>query len=214
MRQIVIPGEALPDDRAGKNVYTKDGKNYSTVVGIVNQVNGYVNVVPLKGVYNPKVGDSVIGTVKDIASSLWVIDINSPYSALLTLSEGVNEFVDLTKSDLTKYYDYGDVIFGKISSVTKTKTVFMSMKQRGARKLVGGRIIKVTPSKVPRIIGKGGSMVEMIKKKTNTHIVVGQNGIVWIKGEKRERAIEAIIQIEKYSHMEGLTNYISEFLER
>ena len=88
------------------------------------------------------------------------------------------------------------------------------MKQRGARKLIGGRIIKVTPSKVPRIIGKGGSMVEMIKKKTDTQIVVGQNGVIWIKGRRREKAIEAIIEIEKYSHVEGLTNYIAEFLER
>ena len=56
MRQIVIPGDELPDGRPGKNVYTMDGKNFSSVVGIVNQVNGYVNVVPLKGVYNPKPG--------------------------------------------------------------------------------------------------------------------------------------------------------------
>ena len=214
MRSIVIPGQELPDGRPGKNVYVRNGKNISTVVGILNPVNGYVNVVPLKGVYNPRVGDNVIGVVKDIASSLWVVDINSPYSALLSLSEGVNEFVDLTKTDLTKYYDYGDVIFGRIVTVTKTKTVFMSMKQRGARKLIGGRIIKVTPSKVPRIIGKGGSMVEMIKRKTDTQIVVGQNGVIWIRGRGREKAIEAIIEIEKHSHVEGLTNYISEFLER
>ncbi len=210
---VVIPGEELPAGRPGKFVYQKGGKNYSTMIGLVNQSNGYVNVIPLNGVYNPKVGDNVIGVVSDISSSLWVIDINSPYMALLTLSEGVDEFVDLTKTDITKYYDYGDVLFARIISVSRTKTVFITMKQRG-RKLMGGRLIKVTPAKVPRIIGKGGSMVEMIKKKTGCHIVVGQNGIVWIKGDKTEIAIEAILEIENNSHVRGLTDYISKFLDK
>ena len=213
MGKVVIPGEELPAGRPGRNVYQKDGKNFSTVIGIPSTYNGYVNVVPLGGVYSPKVGDNVIGVVEDITSSLWIIDINAPYSGVLTLSEGVDEFVDLTKTDITKYYDYGDVLFMRVNSVTRTKSVYLSMKARGARKLIGGRLIKVSPVKVPRIIGKGGSMVEMIKEKTNCQIVVGQNGVVWVKGEGRERAIEAIMEIERNSHMSGLTNYISNMLD-
>jgi exosome complex component RRP4 len=87
------------------------------------------------------------------------------------------------------------------------------MKSPKCRKLKGGRLLSVTPAKVPRIIGKGGSMVEMIKKLTDTQIVVGQNGLVWIKGENEDLAAEAVMTIEQKSHVKGLTDYIKAMLE-
>ena len=87
------------------------------------------------------------------------------------------------------------------------------MRSRKCRKLRGGSLIKVTPAKVPRIIGKSGSMVEMIKEKTNTQIVVGQNGLVWIKGDNEHVAAETILMIDQKSHVKGLTDQIKEFLE-
>ena len=90
------------------------------------------------------------------------------------------------------------------------------MKGPGLRNLRGGRLIKVTPTKVPRIIGKQGSMVSMIKEKTNCRIIVGQNGIVWIEGtdsDNENLATEAILKIEKDAHTEGLTDKIKNFLE-
>ena len=168
----------------------------------------------MNGVYNPRKGDGVIGKIEEVAFSKWIVDINSPYQAVLLLSEAVDEFVDLTKTDITKYYDIGDMIFAEIISVSSTKIVQLSMKSRKCRKLRGGRIIKVSPAKVPRIIGKGGSMVEMVKEKTGTQIVVGQNGLVWVKGEKEDLATECICEIEQKSHMSGLTDMIKEKLER
>jgi exosome complex component RRP4 len=133
---------------------------------------------------------------------------------VLTLSEGVDDFVDMTKTELTKYYDYGDIIFAEIASMTKTKNIQLTMRSRKCRKLRGGRIIKVTPAKVPRIIGKGGSMVEMIKELTGTQIVVGQNGIVWVKGDNEDIAAEAILEIEEKSHVQGLTDHIKDMVEK
>jgi len=80
----------------------------------------------------------------------------------------------------------------------------------------GGKIIDVTPSKVPRIIGKQGSMIKMIKEGTGCNIVVGQNGKVWIKGERIEdevKATEVILKIEQESHTQGLTDTIKSILE-
>jgi len=212
-RRIVIPGDLLGVGRAGHGTFIENGKVYSKYVGLADKKGDLHFVIQLSGVYNPKRGDGVIGKIKDIAFSRWVVDINSPYFAILQLNEAVDEFIDLTKTDLTKYYDYGELIFAEISSVTKTKIVQLSMKNRKCRKLHGGRIVKVTPAKVPRIIGKNGSMVEMIKEKTNTQIVVGQNGVVWIKGEKEDLAIEAILEIEKRSHVSGLTDQIKNMLD-
>jgi len=69
---------------------------------------------------------------------------------------------------------------------------------------------------VPRIIGKQGSMVSMVKNATKCNIIVGQNGVVWIKGLKPEDEIltvETIRKIEAESHVPGLTEKIKKYLE-
>ena len=60
------------------------------------------------------------------------------------------------------------------------------------------------------MIGKKGSMINMIKDKTNCKIVVGQNGLVWVKGdEDMEQLTKNIIHlIEAEAHTSGLTNKI------
>ena len=83
-------------------------------------------------------------------------------------------------------------------------------------KLVGGRIVGVNASKIPRIIGKQGSMVTMIKDTTGCKITVGQNGLIWIDGEPKKEliAVKAINKIAKESHLSGLTDKIKEFLDK
>ncbi len=212
-RRLVIPGELLGKGRAGHGAFEEDNNVYSKHIGLVEERNEMFVVIPLSGIYNPKRGDGVIGKIEDVIFSKWIVDINSPYEAVLPLSEATDEFIDLTKVELTKYFDYNDLIFAEISSVTKTKNVQLSMRSRKCRKLKGGRLIKVTPAKVPRIIGKAGSMVEMIKELTGTQIVVGQNGLVWIKGDNEHIAAEAVLLIEQKSHIKGLTDHIKEYLE-
>ena len=125
----------------------------------------------------------------------------------------MDEFVDVHRMDISRFFDVGDVIFCKISKVTKDKTVRVSMRSLGARKLYGGSITKVKPTKVPRIIGKGGSMINLIKNKTGCSVYVGKNGVVWIRGDKKNKAIEAILTIERESHTVGLTDKIEKMLE-
>ncbi|MBI5061226.1 MAG: KH domain-containing protein [Candidatus Aenigmarchaeota archaeon] len=211
-RRLVIPGDLLGKGKAGHGTYEDDDNVYSRFVGLAEDREGIHMVIPLCGVYNPKRGDGVIGKIEEIIFSKWIIDINSPYEAVLTLSEGVEDFVDMTKTELTKFYDYNDIIFAEIASITKTKNIQLTMRSRKCRKLRGGRLMKVTPAKVPRIIGKGGSMVEMIKEMTGTQIVVGQNGIVWVKGDNEDIAAEAILEINEKSHIHGLTEHIKAIL--
>jgi exosome complex component RRP4 len=77
-------------------------------------------------------------------------------------------------------------------------------------KFKGGIIVDIAPTKVPRLIGKKGSMINMIKDKTNCKIVVGQNGLVWVKGdEDMEQLTKDVIHlIEAEAHTSGLTNKI------
>jgi exosome complex component RRP4 len=147
-------------------------------------------------------------------TTIWIVDINSPYDAILPLGEAVGEYVDLSKTDISVYFDIGDIIYAKVLNVSKSKQISLTMNDYRTRKLIGGRILKVTPSKVPRIIGKEGSMIELIKNKTKCQIIVGQNGIIWLKGEKEGLASKAILTIEKESHITGLTDKISNLLEK
>ncbi|MEM5875244.1 MAG: exosome complex RNA-binding protein Rrp4 [Candidatus Aenigmatarchaeota archaeon] len=215
LREIVLPGSYI-DERKGRkliNCYVEGEKVYSKVLGILKISEEEIAVIPLAGKYIPKVGDRVIGIIDEIEVSGWWVDINSPYKAFLPLGEAVEEFVDLKKVDLSRFYDIGDVIFCRISKVTKNKIVQVSMKDMIARKLFGGVTIKITPFKVARVIGKGGSMIELIKNKTKCEIYVGQNGLIWIKGHNKEKAIKAILTIEREAHTVGLTEKISKMLE-
>src|SRR3989339_258940 len=162
-RKLVLPGDYLGDGQAGHGTYVQESKVYSKYVGLAETRDDRHIVIPLGGVYSPKRGDGVIGKITDIIFQKWIVDINSPYEAVLPLSDAVEGFIDLTKDDLTKYFDHGDLIFAEISNVNRQKQIQLSMRSPKCRKLWGGRLIKVTPAKVPRIIGKQGSMVEMIK---------------------------------------------------
>jgi len=116
-RKLVIPGEELGEGRAGRGAYYEDGKVFSKLVGLAENRDNLHFVIPLNGIYNPKRGDGIIGKVVDISFSKWIIDINSPYQATLALNEAVDEFVDLNKTDLSKFFNYNDLIFAEIFSV-------------------------------------------------------------------------------------------------
>jgi len=214
-RKIVLPGEFLEEKKGrkvGRGAYFEGEKVFAKVLGIPRISENEISVIPLAGVYLPSVGDRVIGVIAQVEISGWFVDINSPYMAFLPLGEGVDEFIDTTRADLSRFYDVNDIIYCRISNVTKNKTVQVSMHDLAARKLHGGVIIKVTPVKIPRIIGKGGSMINLIKNRTGCEIIAGQNGVIWIRGERKDKAIEAILTIEKESHIIGLTEKIEKML--
>jgi len=212
-REIVLPGEILADvkeGRPGHGTFIEDGKIISKFLGIP-KMGEYISVIPLSGVYIPKRQDKVIGFITGIEKVGWIVDINSPWDAFLPLSEAVDEFIDFKKTDISRYYDVGDTVYATILDI-KRGSIQLSMREPMARKLKGGVTIKITSSKVPRLIGKEGSMINTIKEKTRTIIRVGQNGVVWISGEKVDKAIKAIKMIDEKSHILGLTDEISKLL--
>ncbi len=213
--KVVYPGDVIYeglDAIPGNGVYRRDDKIISKVIGIVKKKGTVINVIPLNGVYMPKVGDYVIGEITDIGINFWVVDINSPYDAFLGVYD-VAEFVD-KEVDISQIYDVGDLIYARIQKVTKTKYINLTTKDAQAKKLHKGYVIEIPPSKVPRVIGKGGSMIKTIKSKTQTKILVGQNGRVWISGKNADIAAEAIMFIEENTLMKGLTDAVSKLIDK
>ena len=195
-REFVLPGDVIDESgaKAGEYAYSREGKVYAAVMGIKNSSPVGVGVIPLWGQYMPCAGDFVIGIVNDIGPSNWMIDINSPYPAPLHVSE-VPWKVEF--GDTSRFLNIGNVVLLKILSVDESKKIQVTMKDSGLRRIEGGRLVKISHSKVSRVIGKSGSMISMLKNMTDCRITVGQNGMIWIDGddENADAAAEAIERI-------------------
>lgn len=216
-RDIVIPGEVLAegmDYLPGDNTYREQDKIYSTVLGLVSLPGRVIKITPLAGPYIPKPGDKIIGRVIDITFSGWRVDTATAYSAMLNVKDATSRFIK-KEEDLSKIIAIGDYVVAMIVNVTSQNLIDLAMREPGLHKISGGRIIRINSLKVPRVIGKQGSMISLIKEKTGCDITVGQNGLVWLRGSAdgellAERAIQ---RIGKKSHQEGLTDQIQQFLE-
>ena len=218
-RELVVPGTLLAQGpfKNGRGTFREGNRIYSTVVGLVEIRGDLIRVIPLEGPYIPEVGDNVLGKIVDVRFSNWVVDIGAPYEASLRVQDAVEERIDLMKTDLRKIFDIGDIIYAKIKGYNEINQIDLTTKGMPFKggPLRGGQLVTITPSKVPRLIGKGGSMINLIKRLTNTRIIVGQNGWVWVSGKNDELeklAIEAILKVDRESHTQGLTDRIKELL--
>lgn len=218
-RALVTPGDLLAegDYLAGENTFKEDDKIYATRIGLFNYENRKVYVVALKAFYIPSPGDLVVGRVVNIGLKGWTVDINSPYMALLRASEALARHFHPQKDDLTSIFNIGDHLIAKVIAYDRTMNPLLTIKEAGLGKVREGRIIKVTSAKIPRVIGKKGSMINLIKRETDCQIVIGQNGVILIRGRDHEKinlAAEAIMRIEEEAHTSGLTDRINEMLKK
>ncbi|MHC1563798.1 MAG: exosome complex RNA-binding protein Rrp4 [Candidatus Hecatellaceae archaeon] len=217
-RQLVAPGDLLAEGEylAGDNAYKDDGRIYAQRLGLADVRGKRVSVVALKGPYMPRVGDLVIGRIVDTTLGGWIVDINSPYTANLSVSDVIGKPFSPEMVSLTKILAIGDIIIAKISAFDRTRDPALTIKERGLGKVEGGVVIDLTPTKVPRLIGKKGSMINMIKQLTGCEVIAGQNGKVLIKGRNLkmvELAIHSVRMVEEQAHTSGLTDRIRKFIE-
>ena len=214
-RQIVVPGEVvasgnefLPSDGS-----YRDGNDIiSGRLGIVNTSEKRVKVIPISGAYYPRRGNTIIGTIVDITFNGWLVDFGGASNAFLAVSE-VPRYIN--RNELREYLDFGESIIVKVWDV-KSRGVDVSMKMRGFGKIEGGMIMDIGPNKVPRVIGKEGSMVNMIKGATGCTITVGQNGKIWISGKSAEMEIATRKIVEFISDnvvVDGLTEKVENFIK-
>lgn len=213
-REVVVPGQLLAEGRyrASFGTYGEDGKIFSSLVGLAELRGNTVKVVALEGAYIPKEGDLVIGIITLVAGNNWKVDIGGPYGASLHANNALRRPYS---DDISEYMDIGDVIAAEIIAFDRGSGPFLGMKGRGLRVLQGGMILNVSPAKIPRIIGRRGSMINMIKDHLNIQTMVGQNGRIWIRAPSTDvlrLAIKAFRTIEAQAHTSKLTDRISEML--
>lgn len=215
-RKIVIPGEVIVsgDDYLPGEGTEKKGKDIVAIrYGLAEESGRLVKIIALSGIYEPRKGNVVIGKVENITFNGWVIDIDCPIGAFLSLSE-VPRYVN--KEGMSEVLDIGDMVVAKIFGVS-TRGIDLTIKLRGLGKIEEGIIMKINSNKVPRVIGKEGSMINIIKKETGCNVTVGQNGLIWIKGDKIENELlvkRAIMFITEKSFAHGLTEEVQKWFDK
>ena len=195
MQRIVVPGEKIINTpvRIENTISDKNG-TYACVLGYFDDERK--SLIPLEGLWQPRSGDNVIGVVEEDKGTMYIININAPYKGL-----ALSKFIDVELSP-------GDMVVASVKQLEKGGTVMLLR----PTKLNGGKLMAVSPSRVPRIIGKGNSMLKQITDGTGTTIVIGLNGVVWLKGGKIDLATNAILKIVEEAHTTGLTERIKVLL--
>ena len=215
-RNLIIPGEVIAKGKEFLPGEWTEKRNDEIVVrfGVAEEQDKLVKVIPISGPFQPRRGNAVIGQVVNIMSSGWFVDIDTPENAFLPVSE-FPRYVN--KGELGDVLELGSVVVAKIINIDK-RGIDLTLRDRGGLgKVENGIVIKVNSNKVPRIIGKEGSMVNLIKEETGCDITVGQNGVIWISGENTERELlakEAIMFITERFFLEGLTEEVKSWFER
>ena len=216
IKKIVIPGELIAEGHdylPGEGTEKRKEGIVSLKFGLAEEANKLVKVISLSGTYQPRRGNVVIGVVENVTFNGWVINIDTAQNAFLPLME-TPRFVN--KDAMEEVMDIGDIVVAKIWNVSK-RGIDLTIKMHGFGKLEGGLIMTINSNKVPRVIGKEGSMIALIKEETGCRITAGQNGIIAIEGENPEQEIlakRAILFVAEKSFMSGLTEELKKWFEK
>ena len=198
-------------------------KIISLNIGLKQIKKNYINVIPLRGFYTPRPGDKVIALVVDKNPVKYKCDINAKDFGQLkpknTIKKGKTRGfrgAGPMREDLnTERFDIGDILIVKVLSADRLNKPELTTVGKYLGKRTGGIIITIDPPKIPRVIGRNGSMIKMLKNLTQCNIFVTQNGRIWLKGEDiaHERLlIESIHKIASEAHTVGLTDRMQEYI--
>ncbi len=216
-RRYVIPGDVIATGplRPEQNVYQEGDRIISTSIGISEIFENSVRVIPLTGGYVPKTNDLVIGKVIGTSPLSWEFDINSCFIGFLPAQDVFGRDYSPTKDELRQRLDVGDLVATRIANFDRSRDPLLTVQDRDLGKIESGELVEIAPSKVPRLIGKRGSMIQTIEMATRAIITIGQNGWVVVSCEDPEgllKAIEAIKMIDALAHTPNLTERVKSML--
>jgi exosome complex component RRP4 len=215
-RKQVIPGDVIASGDYRYGLYIeKRGSDYVALrIGLAEVSSDGVKLIPLTGPYIPHVDDQVVGKVIDMSGFGWEIDINSSFFGYLPASFVFGREFSPATHDLSSKFKVGDLLLCKIEAFDRSRDPQISVRGPGLGKVPRGEIVKISPTKVPRLIGRKGYMVNMISAQTGCELKVGQNGLVVVSGppEGIVKAANAIRMIEEEAHLADLTTKVQNFL--
>ena len=217
-RKHVIPGDIVTTEqyKPEQNVVLEGDRLISTAVGITEIYEDAIRVIPLAGKYIPKINDLVIGKVISHSSLSWELDINSCYVGFLPAQDVFGRDFSAHADELTSKLKSGDLVAARIANFDRTRDPLVTVSDRDLGKIDSGVLVQISPSKVPRLIGKRGSMIQMIEMATDAAVTIGQNGWTVVSCESPDgllKAKKAIEMIDKNAHVPNLSDKVKEMLE-
>lgn len=211
-----MPGEVVAQGnmRADLNVVRAGDKLVSTRVGMAEIAHDVVRVVPFSGPYIPRVDDLVVAKIIDYSAFAWEADMNSCFFGILPAQSVFGRDYSPAKDSLTERLEVGDMIAAKVIAFDRTRDPLLSISGPGLGRIPRGQVVKISPAKVPRLIGKKGSMIKTIETGTRCRMLIGQNGVVVIVGSTEDtlNAIKAVNLVEDEAHSADLTERVQEML--
>ena len=217
-RKYVIPGDVITTGpfRPEQNVILDGNKIISTAIGISEIFDDSIKVIPLTGKYIPKIDDLVIGKVVSHTSLSWELDINSCYVGFLPAQDVFGRDFSAHADELSSKLKAGDLVAARIANFDRTRDPLVTIADRDLGKIDSGHLVSISTSKVPRLIGKRGTMIQMIEMATNAAITIGQNGWIVVSCETPEgllKAKKAIKMVDEMAHVANFTDQVKEMLE-
>ena len=190
-RRIILPGEKIADGKvSAPGAFVQGESTFAAVIGMMDEEGRFI---PLERKYRALVDDTVVGMVTDARHAGYDVELNLPDVGFIP------------SRDIRLKLELGDFVVCRIREVSEVGQVDLGE----VRRLPKGKIIEFPPAKVPRLIGKKMSMINMLKENVGD-IIVGNNGFVWIS-EKADvpLAIKVIKMIDEGAHFPGLTDRVA-----
>ena len=217
-RKYVIPGDVITSGpyRPEQNVILDGERIIATAIGISEIYDDTVRVISLTGKYIPKINDLVIGKVLSHSSLSWELDINSSYVGFLPAADVFGRDFSAHADELNSKLKKGDLVVARIANSDRSRDPLLTISDRELGKIESGELVEISPSKVPRLIGKRGTMIQTIEMATGAIITIGQNGWIVVSCENSDgllKAIKAIQMVEEQAHIANLTDRVKSMLE-
>ncbi len=198
MKEIVLPGDVVSDNPVrSPYTYIENGRTYSMVLGLCER--NPLSIVPLESIWDPRIEDTVVGVVTSVRNSVYEVDLRF-HGRSIIIGGKFERFS----------FKVGDVVEATIKDIEEKRTIILSY----PKMLSGGTLISVKPAKIPRIIGRDNTMIRQIAESAGSNIVVGKNGLIWLKGGDIALATEVILRVQEEAHVSGLTERIKKMMEK
>ena len=217
-KRLVLPGDFITTAplRLRDNVVLEGKRIISTAIGLTDISDDSVRVISLTGIYIPKIDDMVIGTITSVFGNSWFANINSCYQGMLLAQDVFGRGSYPTTSEMKDRLDKGDIIYARIANSDRQREPLISIADKNLGKIDSGELIKISPTKIPRLIGKRGSMIQTIEESTNATITVGQNGLIVVSCDETNgllKALAAIRMVDEQAHLVDLTDKVKKMLK-
>lgn len=203
---LVTPGELITEDTAwmrGHGTYSQGDKTFSSVAGTILRVNKLLSVKPLRGKYQPVIGDHVIGRITEVGNKRWKVDIGASQDAVLLLgSVNLPGGVLRRKSEsdelqMRQFLKEGDLLNAEVQGLFSDGGCSLHTRSLRYGKLRNGMLLQVPSSSIIRL------RTQVYRLPGDVDMILGINGYIWLsKSMLQETANVSITRLEEEAGLE------------